>query len=51
MSDKIQVPIGGATDCAELAVKRGLTKTQAAKLVNRTERDVKIAVEGWGSWK
>lgn len=27
MSDKIPVPIGGATDCAELVVQRGLIKT------------------------
>lgn len=47
MSDEIPAPTGGATDCAELVVQRGLIKTGAAKLLNRMEREVKAAAEGW----
>lgn len=51
MSDKIPVPTGGATDCAELPAQIGVIEPGAAKLRNRMEREVKAAVEGWGSWK
>lgn len=49
--DKIPVPTGGATDCAELAVPRSVVETGAAGLLNGQEREAKAAAEGWGSWK
>lgn len=51
MPDKIPGPIGGATDCAELAAQSGLITIQAAKLPNRMERELEAAGEGGASWK
>lgn len=46
LSDIILEPIGGAPDCAELAVQRGVMETGAAKLLHRRGREVKAAEEG-----
>ena len=45
------MPIGGATDCVELAAQSDLITIQAAKLPNRMERELAAAAEGGGSWK
>lgn len=51
LSDIILEPIGGAPDCAELAVQRRVMETGAAKLLQRRGREVKAAAEGWGGGK
>ena len=51
LCDIILEPTGGAPDCAELAVQRGVMETGAAKLLHRRGREVKAAEEGWGGWK
>lgn len=50
VADKIPVPIGGATDCAELTTQRR-DQDGGSQASAQDGREVKAAAEAWGSQK